>query len=129
MAKESMPFELKRPNAGTPVTNATEIDWGDKPLPAKVNEMSDEKSSTGNTNALSIENKINALIDCLENLIECVAFHTGAPFSTPNELKNSLSLLRYTLSDGSGGGGSATTSSTAICGQAICGQAICGNSN
>lgn len=28
MAKESMPFELKRPNAGTPVTNASEIDYG-----------------------------------------------------------------------------------------------------
>jgi lysophospholipase L1-like esterase len=32
MAKESMPFELKRPNVNTPVTNTSEIDHGIKPL-------------------------------------------------------------------------------------------------
>lgn len=32
MAKESMPFELKRPSADTPVTNATEIDYGGIPV-------------------------------------------------------------------------------------------------
>lgn len=126
MAKERPPFEYDKPNDNTYLTQAACIGWDDKPLSTAINEKNDAKSSTGNNNALSIENKINALIDCIENLIECVAFHTGAPFSTPNELKNSLSLLRYTFSDG---GGSAATSSTAICGQAICGQAICGNSN
>lgn len=116
MAKESMPFELKRPNAGTPVTNATEIDWGDKALPAKVNEMSDAKSVTGNSNSTSIEGKVNALIDCLQTLIQGVVFHSGTPFVSPEELSTSLELLRYPYSG----------NTSAICGQAICGQAICG---
>ena len=32
MAKEKMPFELQRPDANTPVTNASEIDYADIPL-------------------------------------------------------------------------------------------------
>ena len=32
MAKEKMPFELARPDANTPVTNASEIDYADIPL-------------------------------------------------------------------------------------------------
>lgn len=116
MAKESMPFELKRPNAGTPVTNATEIDWGDKSLPAKVNEMSDAKSVTGNSNSTSIEGKVNALIDCLQTLIQKVVFHSGTPFVSPQELNSRLELLRYPISQ----------TTPAICGQAVCGQTICG---
>lgn len=116
MAKESMPFELKRPSAGTPVTNATEIDWGNKPLPAAINEKNDAKSSVGNTNATSIEGKVNALIDCFQTLIQGVVFHSGTPFVSPEELSTSLELLRYTYSG----------TTPAICGQAICGQTICG---
>ena len=119
MAKESMPFELKRPNAGTPVTNATEIDWENKPLSTAINEKNDAKSTTGNANASSIEGKVNALIDCITTLIDKVVFHSGTPFVTSDELKSQLNLLRYTYS-GSG------TTTPAICGQAICGQTICG---
>lgn len=117
MAKESMPFELKRPNAGTPVANATEIDWEGKPLPTTINEKNDTKSTTGNTNASSIEGKVNALIDCIQTLISKVVFHSGTPFVTPQELSSQLDLLRYPYSD----------TTPAICGQAICGQVICGN--
>ena len=43
MAKEKMPFELQRPDANTPVTNATEIDYGSganrKPLSQVIDDM------------------------------------------------------------------------------------------
>jgi hypothetical protein len=76
----------------------------------------DEKSRTGNTNATSIEDKVNALIDCIQTLIQGVVFHSGTPFVSPEELNTSLELLRYTYSG----------TTPAICGQAICGQTICG---
>lgn len=76
----------------------------------------DEKSQTGNTNATSIEGKVNALIDCIQSLIQGVVFHSGTPFVSPEELNSRLELLRYTYS----------TTTPAICGQAICGQTICG---
>ena len=118
MAKESMPFELKRPNAGTPVTNATEIDWENKPLSTNINEKNDEKSLVGNSNASSVEGKVNAMIDFLAILLDRVVFHSGTPFVTPDELKSQLNLLRYTYSDSS--------ATTAVCGRAVCGRAICG---
>ena len=76
----------------------------------------DEKSRTGNTNATSIEDKVNALIDCMLDLIDGVVFHSGTPFVSPEELSTSLELLRYSYSG----------TTPAICGQAICGQTICG---
>lgn len=76
----------------------------------------DEKSRTGNTNATSIEGKVNALIDCIQTLIQGVVFHSGTPFVEPEELSTQLELLRYTYS----------TTTPAICGQAVCGQTICG---
>lgn len=79
-------------------------------------EGADEKSRTGNTNATSIEGKVNALIDCVQTLIQGVVFHSGTPFVSPEELNTQLELLRYTYS----------TTTPAICGQAICGQTICG---
>ena len=87
-----------------------------------------------NTNSISIEEKVNALISCVILLIEGVVFHTGTPFVSPPELASRLNLLRLTAtSSGSGGGGSVTPSpdksTTAICGQAICGQAVCGKSS
>lgn len=115
MAKESMPFELKR-NAGTPVTNATEIDWENKTLPTAINEKNDAKSSVGNSNALSVESKVNAIIDCLQLFIRGAVFHSGTPFVSPEELSTSLELLRYPYSG----------NTPAICGQAVCGQTICG---
>ena len=45
MAKESMPFELKRPDAVTPVTASTEIDHNGQPL----NEQIDKKADVKNT--------------------------------------------------------------------------------
>lgn len=68
------------------------------------------------SNATSIENKVNALIDCLRTLIQGVVFHSGTPFVSPEELDTQLELLRYTY----------TGTTPAICGQAICGQTICG---
>ena len=79
-------------------------------------EGADEKSRTGNTNATSIEGKVNALIDCLQTLIQGVVFHAGTPFVSPEELNSQLELLRYSYS----------SITPAICGQAICGQTICG---
>lgn len=76
----------------------------------------DEKSRTGNTNATSIEDKVNALIDCIRSMIPCLVFHAGTPFVSPEELNSQLELLRYTYS----------STTPAICGQAICGQTICG---
>lgn len=76
----------------------------------------DEKSRTGNTNATSIEGKVNALIDCIQTMIQGVVFHSGTPFVSPEELNTSLELLRYSYS----------STTPAICGQAICGQTICG---
>ena len=76
----------------------------------------DEKSRTGNTNATSIEDKVNALIDCIQTLIQGVVFHSGTPFVSPEELNSQLELLRYSYSG----------TTPAICGQAICGQTICG---
>lgn len=76
----------------------------------------DEKSRTGNTNATSIEDKVNALIDCIQTLIQGVVFHSGTPFVSPEELNSQLELLRYSYS----------STTPAICGQAICGQTICG---
>lgn len=117
MAKESMPFELKRPNAGTPVTNATEIDWGNKTLPTAINEKNDAKSSVGNSNASSVESKVNAIIDCLQLFIRGAVFHSGTPFVSPEELSTSLELLRYPYSG---------TTTSAKLGVAVCGSAILG---
>ena len=71
----------------------------------------DEKSRTGNTNATSIEDKVNALIDCIQTLIQGVVFHSGTPFVSPEELSSQLELLRYPYSG----------TTPAICGQTICG--------
>lgn len=76
----------------------------------------DDKSRTGNTNATSIEDKVNSLIDCVLLMIQGVVFHSGTPFVSPEELSSHLELLRYTYSG----------TTPAICGQAICGQTICG---
>ena len=112
--KEQVAFELENP--GGFVTQGSEIGWDGQPLTTKINAGSDAKSRTGNTNATSIEGKVNALIDCLLDLIDGVAFHSSTPFVTPQELRSQLELLRYTYSG----------TTPAICGQAICGQTICG---
>ena len=113
---ESLPFPLAKPNADTYVTEGSQIGWDGQPLTTKINAGSDAKSTTGNANATSIEDKVNALIDCLQTLIRGVVFHSGTPFVSPEELDTQLELLRYTYSG----------ITPAICGQAICGQTICG---
>lgn len=112
--KEQVAFELENP--GGFVTQGSEIGWDGQPLTTKINAGSDAKSRTGNVNATSIESKVNALIDCLLDLIDEVAFHSSTPFVAPQELRSQLELLRYTYSG----------TTPAICGQAICGQTICG---
>lgn len=116
MAKLKLPFELEKPSSNEYVTQGSQIGWDGQPLTTKINAGSDAKSTTGNANATTIEGKVNAIIDCLLDLIDGVAFHSGTPFVTPQELKSQLKLLRYTYSG----------NTPAICGQAICGQTICG---
>lgn len=118
MAELQLPFSLKKPSANEYVTQGDQIGWDGQPLTTKINAGSDAKSLTGNTNATTIEGKVNAVIDCILDLIDVVVFHSGTPFVTPQELRSSLELLRYTYS-----GSSATT---AVCGRAVCGQAVCG---
>lgn len=83
-----------------------------------IEEKNDNKSTTGNANYNNIENKVNALIDCLLYVVKNAVFYAGTPYVPPADLETKLNLLRYSLS------GTSTTS--AVCGQAICGQAICG---
>lgn len=116
MALERLPFELAKPSPDTYVTQGGEIGWDGQPLTTKINAGSDAKSTTGNANATSIESKVNAIIDCLQTLIQGVVFHAGTPFVSPEELSTQLELLRYAYS----------STTPAICGQAICGQTICG---
>jgi hypothetical protein len=68
------------------------------------------------TNSGSIESKVNALIDCIQLLIQGVVFHSGTPFVSPSELSSSLELLRIDTS----------STTPAICGQAVCGKTVCG---
>ena len=116
MAVERLPFEIAKPNSGTYVTQGNQIGWDGQPLTTKINAGADAKSTTGNANATSIEGKVNALIDCMQALINGVVFHSGTPFVSPQELNSQLELLRYTFS----------TTTPAICGSAVCGQTICG---
>ena len=120
MAKERPPFEYDKPNDNTYLTQAACIGWENKPLSTAINERNDEKSSVGNSNASTVESKVNAIIDCLQAMIRGVVFHSGTPFVSPEELSTSLELLRYTYS------GTTPGTTPAICGQAICGQTICG---
>ena len=121
MAELQLPFALKKPSASVYVTQGDQIGWDGQPLTTKINAGADAKSTTGNANATSIESKINAMIDCMQLMIQGIVFHSGTPFVSPQELNSKLELLRYTYS------GSSTIS--AICGQVICGQVICGQTN
>lgn len=98
---------------------AESIYWGNDQLTSKINELNDDKSLVGNTNASALESKINALISCINSLVNKVVFYTGTPFALPQELNSQLNLSRYSYSD--------TTANTALLGSAICGQALCGN--
>lgn len=69
-------------------------------------------------NSGNIEDKVNAVIDCLRLMIPNIVFHAGTPFASPTELDSHLALLRIN----NGGGGT----TPAVCGQAICGKTICG---
>lgn len=113
-AVERLPFKLARPNPSTGVTDASEIDFEGKGLDQSIG----GRDTKVNDNSENIEDKVNALISCVQTLIQNVAFISGVPYDIPQQLMTELSLLRI--------GNSSTTS--AICGQAVCGQAICGNS-
>ena len=118
MAELQLPFALKKPSASIYVTQGDQIGWDGRPLTTRIDEKNDAKSTTGNSNASTIEGKVNALIDCIQALISGVVFHSGTPFVSPQELNSQLELLRYTYSGSS--------STPAICGSAVCGQTICG---
>lgn len=125
MAKLQLPFELQKPDASTFVTQASEIGYNGKPAAEALDGFADANKGmvmSGNSNSMSIESKVNALIDCLSGLIECVVFHSGTfPITTPSELQNKLALIRYAV------GSSGDTNTTAICGKAVCGVAVCGD--
>ena len=109
--KEQVAFELENP--GGFVTQASQIGMDGKP----INQQIAGRDTKVNTNSGSIESKFNAMIDCMQLMIQGVVFHSGTPFISPAELNSHLELLRINS------GGSSTT---AVCGQAVCGQAICG---
>ena len=113
---EAMPFPLAKPNSDTFVTESENIGWGDKALPQAIDEKNDANSATGNSNATNIEYKMNALIGCIQLMIQSVVFHSGTPFVSPQELDSQLELLRYPYS----------ANTSALCGTAICGKTICG---
>lgn len=78
-----------------------------------------ENNGIANYNSYLVEQKINALISCIQELITIIVFHSGTPYQLPLQLTQSLSLLRQNSIN--------TNSSTAsICGDALCGCAICG---
>lgn len=77
-------------------------------------------TNKSNTNIISIETKVNALITCVIRLIENVVFHAGIPFVNPTALKTQLELLRLSPTS------SLVVTTTSICGNVICGNAICG---
>ena len=67
MAKESMPFELARPDANTPVTNTSEIDHGSgsgkQPLSGLVNSLKNNEVVIDlSTNTLTYKNKTFIII-------------------------------------------------------------------
>lgn len=107
--KEQVAFELENP--GGFVTQASQIGMDGKP----INQQITGRDTKVNYNSDSIESKFNAMIDCMQLMIQGVVFHSGTPFVSPAELNDHLELLRISSS-----------STTAKCGQAICGQAICG---
>lgn len=109
---ERMPFKLARPNPNTGVTDASEIDFGDKPLDASI----EGRDTKVNSNSGSIEGKVNTLISVVQTLIQNVVWWGGVPYGIPEQLNSQLQLLRI----------GNTSATTALCGSAICGQAICG---
>ena len=67
MAKESMPFELSRPDANTPVTNTSEIDHGSgsgkQPLNGLVNSLKNNEVVIDlATNTLTYKNQTFMII-------------------------------------------------------------------
>lgn len=111
---ERLPFKLARPNPNTGVTDASEIDFEGKGLDQSIS----ERDTKVDGNSSSLENKVNAIINCLMWVIQNVPFFSGVPYDIPQQLLSELNLLRI----------GNTSQTTSVCGQAICGQAICGNS-
>ena len=114
MANLKLPFGLERPDANTPVTYTSEINHGNEPLDQSIS----GRDTKVNDNSTSLENKVNAIINCLVWIIQNVPFFSGVPYDIPQQLLSELNLLRI----------GNTSQTTSVCGQAICGQAICGNS-
>lgn len=116
MAKERLPFKLARPNSNIGVTDASEIDWGDEPLDKRI----EGKDTKVDKNSSNIEEKVNALVGIVQDLVLNVAFHSGIPFGIPQSILSKLSLLRI-------GDGSSSGDLPAICGHdTICGRVTCG---
>lgn len=97
---------------------ATADDIFDEVLGQYQDQINKQKSLIGNSNSSAVEVKVNALMDCLVDVISKLVFHSGTPYTIPQELQSHLALSRYNA-----GGG---TTTPAICGQAVCGQTICG---
>lgn len=97
-------------------TVATSDEIFDVELNQYQDQINKQKSLVGNANASAVENKVNAMMDCLVDVISKIVFHSGTPYPIPQELQEHLALSRY----------NSGTTTPAICGQAICGQTICG---
>lgn len=107
--KEQVAFELENP--GGFVTQASQIGMDGK----SINQQIAGRDTKVNYNSGNIESKFNAMIDCMQLMIQGVVFHSGTPFVSPAELNDHLELLRISNS-----------STSAKCGQAVCGVALCG---
>lgn len=72
-----------------------------------------------NYNSALIQQKINALISCIQELITIIVFHSGTPYRLPNDLQSQIQLFETVAID-------TQQSHVAKCGKALCGCAVCG---
>lgn len=78
MAKESMPFELKRPDANTPVTQASEIDHNGQPLDGQIDKKPDVRSTEELANAFYIvDENGNAIVKLAGGGIKTKSFDSS----------------------------------------------------
>lgn len=80
-----------------------------------------ENTGIINYNSSLIEQKVNAIIACLQQLMTIIVFHSGTPYQLSQQVISQLQLLRATSID-------IEHSNVSVCGRAVCGCAVCGTS-
>lgn len=108
--KEQVAFELENPNGF--VTQANQIGMGGQSVEQQVL----GRDTNHDSNSLRLENKVNALIHCLQVVIKNVAWINNVPYRIPTQLLSDLNLSRMDQGQ----------NASSICGIAVCGKAICG---